>query len=420
MSLALVLSLARVDLQTLRELYLLGMRKEVKLLLTSNDYRQPYFHLQMETLAGRSIDHSRYFNVDWGLAYSLARQGLLHWRGGDYLRLSLELGMTKWSLGLAGYHAVPVEKLRTIIDLGVSRFELADALIDACELNHVEVVKLLLEDGRADVASEKHRAIMSACSRGYTEIVRLFMEDGRVNLFEDCECIAQACAYGRTEVVAMFLADTGANSVSFTDRSYECMHYALVNNQIEVIRLLMADPRVTLLQTDLVDACTYGHMEIARLLLDDGRLSLKAFDADYLCQEPLKATRAELRDILATYGRTTEGGFKSSYLALACVLGEVEIVSAILKRKDLKPCFVDRCLWRAVERNDEPIVRKLLADDRFNPGGPCNPASFSNYVLELALHNKSSGALKILLSSPKVKANLNVKQQMECYTILHR
>lgn len=51
----------------------------------------------------------------------------------------------------------------------------------ACELNHVEVVKILINDPEVSLSVEDNYAIKRAAENGHVEVCRLLLDDHRVD-----------------------------------------------------------------------------------------------------------------------------------------------------------------------------------------------------------------------------------------------
>ena len=71
-----------------------------------------------------------------------------------------------------------------------------------------DVVRLLLEDSRADPSAKTNAAIQLACYYGHTDIVRLLLADSRVDPSTQRNCALRwACSRGHLEVVRILLDD---------------------------------------------------------------------------------------------------------------------------------------------------------------------------------------------------------------------
>lgn len=81
-------------------------------------------------------------------------------------------------------------------------------LREAAANGHVEVVRALLEDGRANPAAHESVALTRAALRGHAEVVSLLLKDQRADpTAEDNATVRWAAESGRTEVVRLLLRD---------------------------------------------------------------------------------------------------------------------------------------------------------------------------------------------------------------------
>jgi hypothetical protein len=106
----------------------------------------------------------------------------------------------------------------------------------AAEQGHKEVVRLLLQDPRVDPTANRNGALRNAVVEGHTEVVKLLLEDGRTNPGADNdEAIIQAAEGGYLEIVELLL-DSGR--VDPTAQDYEAIKIAKRNEHREVAELL--------------------------------------------------------------------------------------------------------------------------------------------------------------------------------------
>lgn len=111
-------------------------------------------------------------------------------------------------------------------------------LYDALRNNHVEIVELLLNDGRIDPGSFDNVALRAASASGYLDIVNLLLEDPRVNLINS---LTIASENGQLNVVNRLLEDSRVNP---TFENNEAIINASENGHINVVNRLLEDPRV--------------------------------------------------------------------------------------------------------------------------------------------------------------------------------
>lgn len=133
---------------------------------------------------------------------------------------------------------VPGNIFSMIVDgITQARYHKVISPLLSMENNHTSVAKLLLEDRRADPATEQNGPIRYASERGYLEIVKLLLSDSRV--------------------------DPSA-------RNDQAIYYAAKNGHIEIVKLLLNDPRVDPLRDEpnnaLQVALQHYHHEVAELI----------------------------------------------------------------------------------------------------------------------------------------------------------
>ena len=150
---------------------------------------------------------------------------------------------------------------------------LSFALARAVRSKDAIAVRCLLEYG-ADPAALNNRAINGACYDGSTDIVRILLEDGRANPVSDNGyALSQACYNGHIDVVRLLIADP---RVCVKGRAYVSsgLSNACQAGHLDITKLLMggninqADSHNSAIRL----ACSHGHTDIVKLLLDDERV----------------------------------------------------------------------------------------------------------------------------------------------------
>lgn len=135
-----------------------------------------------------------------------------------------------------------IDKFKIILDLDYfEKFEINDALSEACIQGNISFVRFLLENG-ADINyknKEKHRtALMCACRYGHIEIVK-------------------------------FLIENGASINDKKTNKNTALLFACRNNYIEIVKILLENKAI-INTNEFCSACLNGHVEIAKLLIDNG------------------------------------------------------------------------------------------------------------------------------------------------------
>ena len=112
----------------------------------------------------------------------------------------------------------------------------------ACQMGHIDIVRILLADPRVDPSDYDNFAIRKASQYGRFEVVKLLLADPRVDpTVYDNKAIRWASRYGRLEVVDLLLADS---RVDPSDYDNKAIRWASANGHFEIVKLLLADPRV--------------------------------------------------------------------------------------------------------------------------------------------------------------------------------
>jgi len=208
-----------------------------------------------------------------------------------------------------------VDVVRLLLDNGADVTLATNALVQACVKGHVQVVRLLLEKGadpnlvKADADDGLRRTPLAcACGHGHADVIRLLLEkDADVNqdLSHRMSPLVLVCDLGRVDLVRL-LVEHGAD----VRRAGEALVVACGSGFVDVARVLLDEGAnanyvlpLTGLDTPLSTAVHNGHLEIARLLLED-------YGADV--------------------SKTTDQG--SSALLTACTVRQVEAVRFLLER----------------------------------------------------------------------------------------
>jgi ankyrin repeat protein len=185
------------------------------------------------------------------------------------------------------------------------------ALVIACHVGNIDIVKLLLDAG-ADVAiadCDRWGPLHIACERGDIKIVKLLLESGAdisSATLGSWTPLLVACYIGHAHIVKLLL-DRGANPSDSNSSGRTSLHMA----------------------------CCIGNSKIAKLLLDKGA---NVSAVDYLDWTPLhtaccEGTAAELVEVLLEAGADHSVPLNDGWTALhqACRRGSVEIVRLLLK-----------------------------------------------------------------------------------------
>lgn len=144
-------------------------------------------------------------------------------------------------------------------------------LTEAAEHGHIDVIELILRDGRVDPSSSENCAVWWACASGHLEIVKILLNDPRVDPSDDDNgAIVEASEHGHTDIVRMLLKDKRVDPSDFENTA---IITASQNGHLEVVRILLNDPRVDPSADNdcaIMLAAEQGHWEIVQLLRERG------------------------------------------------------------------------------------------------------------------------------------------------------
>jgi hypothetical protein len=116
-----------------------------------------------------------------------------------------------------------------------------EALVFASRRGHAAIVRLLLEDGRADPAAGESQALCAAVGHGSVDVVQLLLSDGRAEpAARDCQALIVAANSGDADVVRLLLADGRSDP---TARGNFALWTAVMYCYATVVQLLVEDGR---------------------------------------------------------------------------------------------------------------------------------------------------------------------------------
>ena len=236
-------------------------------------------------------------------------------------------------------------------------------------------MKFLLNDQRVDINKEdndRETPFWIACEKEHIEIVKLLLNDERVININQANKFGyppfgNACRKGRIEIVKLLLNDERVD-VNWATYSQTPFSFACDKGHIEIVKLLLNDERVDINkannygQTPLYIACERGHIEVVGLLLNDKRIDINKANRYgqtplfYVCQ---KGDIEIVKYILANGTRVTLAGKDNR--------GKTVSISNIIKNQIENERFQERKrnygliaeLLESFERNPNETIAKL-------------------------------------------------------------
>jgi hypothetical protein len=112
----------------------------------------------------------------------------------------------------------------------------------AVELGRYSILKLLLEDGRANPAEFCDAFVKNAASGGHSKILRLLLKDPRVNPSEDENyALRLAAENGHYQCLKLLYNDERTNPYM---NDFEILRYAALNGHHKVVEFLLKDKKI--------------------------------------------------------------------------------------------------------------------------------------------------------------------------------
>ncbi len=179
-------------------------------------------------------------------------------------------------------HCIPIMKLCLELGRGTLSLICNDLLPRALaydSFTYIELIRLLVADNRVNPAARGNAALLQACAIEYPaysikiedslKIVQLILSDSRVNPLErNCKAIRLASKNGNADTLMMLLADdrVRADLSVDTDRA---LLLACENGHLEVVRVLLENGRAN--PAVICGPATWtaqknGHTDVAKLL----------------------------------------------------------------------------------------------------------------------------------------------------------
>lgn len=222
----------------------------------------------------------------------------------------------------------------------------------AVKVNNIAAVKKLIQDKRIDLLAKDNLACKLACKGGFSELLKLLLSDLRVNLFTLFEWA--------TDNSEMNAAKRLLDEDRLIESSSLLWWSAIWNNKLEVIKLLLAHPKIEPPSAEeFEDACKHGRVEIVKLFLADPRIDPSAhgnwaikvsYDLFDGCKREIVTLLLGDRRVNPTgkgvvFFKIGEEGF--SYQTIGCILEErqtealIKIGRAKLKESGLESIEFD-------------------------------------------------------------------------------
>ena len=255
----------------------------------------------------------------------------------------------------------------------------------ASENGHLEVVKVLIENG-ADVTANRNHAIIMASKYDHLEVVRLLIENGADVTDRDNLAIRIASGYGRLEVVKLLIE----NGADVRAEDNDAIKMASKNGSLEVVKLLIengVDVRAE--DNDAIKTASYnGHLEIVKLLIENGAdVTVKDNYAIKMASE-----NGHLKVVKVLIGNDYTGVKVNLAIRLASEYGHLEIVKLLIEN-GVDASAEDNYAIIMASKNGRLEIVKLLIE---NGAGV---TSKDNLAIRLSSYNGYLEVVKLLIEN---------------------
>ena len=255
----------------------------------------------------------------------------------------------------------------------------------ACRANQFGTLTLLLADDRIDPNYPKGGPLITTCYAKHFQILALLLTDSRIDVNVSSEldmtALGICCESGQLPLVRMLLTHQQLDvNQLYSDGVDTPVMKSCVHNHLEIIDLLLADPRVNVNLrnkdgiTPLMFCCSNGLLESATLLLSHSNIDVNAthektggMALHFASQQGhLPLVELLLTDPKVDVNRVD--GLMTTPFRAACANGHVLTVKAMLAdhRVDVNKgnSFNSTPLWTAANMGLLGVVESLLASGR--------------------------------------------------------
>ncbi|KAJ3321047.1 hypothetical protein HDU76_000157 [Blyttiomyces sp. JEL0837] len=297
---------------------------------------------------------------------------------------------------------------------------LEDAMLLAVKNGHGEVVRLFLEDGRADPTYDDGAMIVVASQKAHDKIVDLLCESGRVD--PGCSnnlAIRIAAECGHAEVVRVLLRQEKVDAAVADNLP---LRDAVRNGRTETVRVLLSsippglDGNVNVTGNELTltrsvldpsandneaikTASAKGFLEIVELLLDTAKVDPTASE-DQAIRCAAENGHAQVVKALLNTGLVSNVTRETYRLITLAGMGEAIGVQSIVSTpfRTVDPGAWNNAAIRMASQNGHAeVVRVLLSC-----GDAVDPAAMENEALVMASKEGHSDVVGLLLGCKRV------------------
>lgn len=277
------------------------------------------------------------------------------------------------------------------------------AIINASKKGHAGVVALLLKDTRVDPSGESDEAIINASMYGHLEVVELLLKDQRVDpSVKENSALSLASRGGYIDIVKVLLQDPRVSSGG-NDKSWAVIN-ASIYGHVNVVDLLLEDPNVdpsAQQNLAIIEASRKGLLDVVDLLLQDSRVDPSKPDNQAIV-EASSAGHANIVELLLKDPRVDPSGRKNLAFLKASEEGHVEVLKLLLKDTRFTLSKFDNAAFSiAAKGGHVEVIKFLLTDNRFDPSG------MKNKAVVIASMEGHAEVVDLLLKDPRVTPSIS-------------
>ena len=266
----------------------------------------------------------------------------------------------------------------------------SEAVFLAASENNMDMVRLLIKDGRLNLDGDLENAIHIAASDNDAHMIKEIFEMTPNHSYKDVHgSLVVASWSGFDQVIRVLLQRDGYDPGAFKNSA---IIYAARYGRTEVLEMLLRDPRVDVnarKSEPLFAALSAGEEETALRLLRDHRMNVFARDGSAL----FVAIR---RSLLGVVEYLISGIFDPAFqedraIYEAAKVGNVEIAEMLMRDKRVNPAAKRQRAMKAAVRNGHlPVLKLLMEDPRVNL------EFVSERDLQIAKAQQTQGTRKVL------------------------
>ena len=217
------------------------------------------------------------------------------------------------------------------------------------------------DTGRKRKWTYPQSVLAAACYRNEPRIFRFMLKDQDPN-FDRNILLAIAAYHGSINMVDMILKD---DKCVISDATTMILGGAVHKGHDQVLKRLLLDTRINLQEYDdiIYDACCFGHINILKVLLEDGRADPGALGNVSLARASENGNLDIVMLLLADC--RVQVGERAMYAAV--VNGHIHILKLLVQKytRELDIRFGIRCIKRAIRDGNIEMVQIMM--DLINP-----------------------------------------------------